>query len=87
MSEEPERREGPTELVEGADGELIERLSGGTATLLLVWLIQATRNAGQLNAMQAQYQMQYWQYQQQQQAYQQQPPQAPSPPPPPASNG
>jgi hypothetical protein len=39
VSEEPERREGPTELVEGADGELIERLSGGTATLLLVWLI------------------------------------------------
>lgn len=39
MSEEPERRDGPTELVEGADGELIERLSGGTATLLLVWLI------------------------------------------------
>jgi hypothetical protein len=38
MSEEP-RRDGPTELVEGADGELIERLSGGTATLLLVWLI------------------------------------------------
>jgi hypothetical protein len=26
-------------MVEGADGELIERLSGGTATLLLVWLI------------------------------------------------
>ena len=38
MSDEP-RRDGPTELVEGADGELIERLSGGTATLLLVWLI------------------------------------------------
>jgi hypothetical protein len=38
MSEEP-RRDGPTELVETADGELIERLSGGTATLLLVWLI------------------------------------------------
>jgi len=38
MSQEP-RRDGPTELVEGADGELIERLSGGTATLLLVWLI------------------------------------------------
>jgi hypothetical protein len=37
--EEPERSDGPTELVEGADGELIERLSGGTATLLLVWLI------------------------------------------------
>jgi hypothetical protein len=31
--------DGPTELVEGADGELVERLSGGTATLLLVWLI------------------------------------------------
>lgn len=39
MSEDPERHEGPTEMVEGADGELIERLSGGTATLLLVWLI------------------------------------------------
>jgi hypothetical protein len=35
----PEHRDGPTEVVEGADGELIERLSGGTATLLLVWLI------------------------------------------------
>jgi len=31
--------EGPTELVEGKDGELEERLSAGTATLLLVWLI------------------------------------------------
>lgn len=31
--------EGPTRLVEGNDGELVERLSGGTATLLLVWLI------------------------------------------------
>lgn len=31
--------DGPTELVEGRDGELEERLSGGTATLLLVWLI------------------------------------------------
>ncbi|MDP9468440.1 MAG: hypothetical protein M3P32_06840 [Chloroflexota bacterium] len=31
--------DGPTKLVEGADGELVERLSGGTATLLLVWLI------------------------------------------------
>jgi hypothetical protein len=31
--------EGPTELVEGSDGELVERLSTGTATLLLVWLI------------------------------------------------
>lgn len=30
---------GPTELVEGNDGELVERLSGATASLLLVWLI------------------------------------------------
>lgn len=35
----PDRQDGPTELVEGADGELVERLSGGTATVLLVWLI------------------------------------------------
>lgn len=42
MSEEraPEPREdGPTEVVETDDGELVERLSGGTATLLLIWLI------------------------------------------------
>jgi hypothetical protein len=39
VSEEPSRTDGPTELVEGAEGELVERLSGGTATLLLVWLI------------------------------------------------
>jgi hypothetical protein len=39
VTDEPERRDGPTELVEGEDGELVERLSGGTATLLLVWLI------------------------------------------------
>ena len=31
--------DGPTRLVEGNDGELVERLSSGTATLLLVWLI------------------------------------------------
>jgi hypothetical protein len=31
--------DGSTRLVEGNDGELVERLSGGTATLLLVWLI------------------------------------------------
>jgi len=31
--------DGPTELVESDSGELVERLSGGTATLLLVWLI------------------------------------------------
>ena len=34
-----EHHDGPTELVETDDGELVERLSGGTATLLLVWLI------------------------------------------------
>jgi hypothetical protein len=39
MNRSPEPRDGPTELVEGADGELIERLSGGTATLLLIWLV------------------------------------------------
>lgn len=31
--------DGPTEVVEAEGGELIERLSGGTATLLLLWLI------------------------------------------------
>jgi hypothetical protein len=36
---DPDRDDGPTELVEAEDGELVERLSGGTATLLLVWLI------------------------------------------------
>jgi len=35
----PLPEDGPTRLVEGNDGELVERLSGGTATLLLVWLI------------------------------------------------
>jgi hypothetical protein len=39
---EPEREpnpEGPTELVETDTGELVERLSTGTATLLLIWLV------------------------------------------------
>jgi hypothetical protein len=31
--------DGPTELVPTEEGELVERLSGGTATVLLVWLI------------------------------------------------
>jgi hypothetical protein len=31
--------EGPTEIVEDERGELVERLSGSTATLLLVWLV------------------------------------------------
>jgi hypothetical protein len=42
VTERPEpapREDGPTEVVETGDGELIERLSGGTATLLLIWLI------------------------------------------------
>jgi hypothetical protein len=39
VSEETPRPDGPTELVETDEGELIERLSGGTATLLLIWLI------------------------------------------------
>ncbi|MBA2634740.1 MAG: hypothetical protein H0U86_17380 [Chloroflexi bacterium] len=38
MTGEHPREDGPTEVVETEDGELIERLSGGTATLLLVWL-------------------------------------------------
>jgi hypothetical protein len=37
---EPEPNpDGPTDLVETDDGELVERLSFGTATLLLIWLI------------------------------------------------
>lgn len=39
MTEDDDHRDGPTEVVETEDGELIERLSGGTATLLLIWLI------------------------------------------------
>jgi hypothetical protein len=41
LSNEPPRlpRDGPTELVEGQDGELVERLATGTATLLLIWLV------------------------------------------------
>lgn len=31
--------DGPTEIVEDERGELVERLSSGTATLLLVWLV------------------------------------------------
>ena len=31
--------DGPTQLVEGRDGELEERLATGTATMLLVWLL------------------------------------------------
>lgn len=39
MTDETPRDDGPTEVVETDSGELIERLSGGTATLLLAWLI------------------------------------------------
>jgi hypothetical protein len=39
VTDDHPREDGPTEVVETEGGELIERLSGGTATLLLVWLI------------------------------------------------
>jgi hypothetical protein len=39
VTEEHPRTDGPTEVVETEGGDLIERLSGGTATLLLAWLI------------------------------------------------
>jgi hypothetical protein len=39
VTDEHPREDGPTEVVETDQGELIERLSGGTATLLLVWLV------------------------------------------------
>jgi hypothetical protein len=39
VTDRPPRPDGPTELVETEEGELVERLSGGTATLLLIWLI------------------------------------------------
>ncbi|MEA2652598.1 MAG: hypothetical protein QOI85_2319 [Chloroflexota bacterium] len=39
MTDDPAGQKGPTEVVETEEGELVERLSGGTATLLLVWLI------------------------------------------------
>jgi len=39
VSDAPRREDGPTEVVETDSGELVERLSGGTATMLLVWLI------------------------------------------------
>lgn len=39
MTDDAPREDGPTEIVETEEGELLERLSGGTATLLLIWLI------------------------------------------------
>lgn len=42
--------DGPTKLVEGNDGELVERLSGGTATLLLVWLVGIGAGSALLSA-------------------------------------
>ena len=39
MTDDRPREDGPTELVETEAGDMVERLSGGTATLLLVWLI------------------------------------------------
>jgi hypothetical protein len=42
--------EGPTELVETDDGEMVERLSAGTATLLLVWLVMIGAGTALLGA-------------------------------------
>ena len=42
--------DGPTKLVEGTDGELVERLSGSTATLLLAWLIGVGAGSALLGA-------------------------------------
>jgi hypothetical protein len=42
--------EGPTELVETDDGELVERLSAGTATLLLIWLVMIGAGTALLGA-------------------------------------
>jgi hypothetical protein len=42
--------DGPTRLVEGNDGEPVERLSGGTATLLLVWLVGVGAGSALLGA-------------------------------------
>jgi len=39
VSDRAPREDGPTEVVETDSGELVERLSAGTATLLLAWLI------------------------------------------------
>ena len=52
MPEEPPQlpEDGPTKLVEGNDGELVERLSGGTATLLLVWLVGVGAGSALLGA-------------------------------------
>ena len=52
MREEPPQlpEDGPTKLVEGNDGALVERLSGGTATLLLVWLVGVGAGSALLGA-------------------------------------
>lgn len=50
-AEDPEPNpEGPTELVESDSGELVERLSAGTATLLLVWLVMIGAGTALLGA-------------------------------------
>lgn len=55
-ADERPREDGPTELVETEGGELVERLSGGTATVLLVWLI----GVGALSTLLAAWLL-YWQ--------------------------
>ena len=48
---EPEPNpEGPTELVETDSGEMVERLSAGTATLLLIWLVMIGAGTALLGA-------------------------------------
>ena len=42
--------DGPTEVVETDDGELVERLSFGTATLLLIWLMTVGAGTALLGA-------------------------------------
>jgi hypothetical protein len=52
VSDDPTRLpdDGPTQLVEGRDGELEERLATGTATLLLVWLVSVGAGSALLAA-------------------------------------
>ncbi|HEY7451064.1 MAG TPA: hypothetical protein VIA02_00920 [Candidatus Limnocylindria bacterium] len=49
-SEPDPNPEGPTELVETDSGELVERLSAGTATVLLIWLVMIGAGTALLGA-------------------------------------
>jgi hypothetical protein len=70
--------------VEGMIGVLFFIIPTVLLVLLLIWLIQAARNSGQIAAAQSQYQAQYWQYEQQRQAYSQHYPPPNQPPAPPS---